>query len=44
MPASVKAVWIEGVKESIDMTFRIAERVEMGGHGVPDKNVEKRYG
>lgn len=22
---------------------RIAERVEMGGHGIPDKDVDKRY-
>lgn len=23
---------------------RIAERVKMGGHGIPDKDVEKRFG
>lgn len=33
-----------GVDSSEIAKRRIAERVGMGGHGIPDKDVEKRYG
>lgn len=32
-----------GVDSSEVAKQRIAERVEMGGHGIPDKDVDKRY-
>lgn len=40
--------WIElhyvGVDSPEIAKQRIAERVKMGGHGIPDKDVEKRFG
>mgnify|MGYP005789742297 CR=1 FL=1 len=32
-----------GIDSSETAKKRIAERVKMGGHGIPDRDVEKRY-
>ena len=32
-----------GIESSEIAKQRIAERVKMGGHGIPDRDVEKRY-
>ena len=32
-----------GIESAEIAKQRIAERVKMGGHGIPDRDVEKRY-